>query len=188
MRLAFHEIGEARVPQLLQIEQMARLFLDSPFFASARSEQIARLATQHFFHASRRAAQPYAKIGKQIRGKGKFKFAFEPQAGVWHTGIVNVDRDAGESGKEHTKRCDGQIGCAAWPLAFAAFVAGFDPAGVPFLVFGMSGAEPALTPITENGGNFVAGLIQGRNSFARGLDFLAARFFSSRLRFHAAPA
>jgi hypothetical protein len=73
-------------------------------------------------------------------------------------------------------------------LAFAAFFAGFDAASVPLLVFGVSDAKPALAPIAENGSGLVAGLIQGRNALAHGLNLLLARRFPCRLRFHKAPA
>ncbi len=168
---------------------MTRLFLHCPLFIAARGKQIARLAAQHFFQAGGSSAEPYAKIGKQVRGKGEFEFSLEPQAGVWHRGIVDGDAGAWECGEGHTKSVGGQIG-RAWrkALAFAAFVAGFDAASVPFFVFRVGGAEPALAPIAENRSGFVAGFIQWRNAFAHGLNLLLARGFPCGLRFHGAPA
>src|SRR6267142_3427766 len=72
-------------------------------------------------------------------------------------------------------------------LAFSTLFARFDPAKMPILILRMGGAEPALAPIAENGGGFVAGLIQARNAFARGFCFLLARLCACRLRFHPAP-
>src|SRR5438128_6199186 len=83
---------------------MACLFLHGPFFATARGEQIARLAAQHFFETSGSSAEAYAKVGKQVRGKSKFEFSVEPQAGVWNTGIVDGDGwRTGVRGKTHKK-------------------------------------------------------------------------------------
>jgi len=68
-------------------------------------------------------------------------------------------------------------------LAFAAFVTEFEPASVPLIILEVHGAKPALTAIAEEGGSFVAGFVQRRNSLAYGLGSLLGRF-PCRLRFH----
>ena len=72
-------------------------------------------------------------------------------------------------------------------LAFAAFFAGFDPAGVPLFVFRVRDAIPALAVIAEKNGGFVAGFIQRRNGFTGSLGLFLAKRFPCRLRFHATP-
>src|SRR5690348_9365764 len=72
-------------------------------------------------------------------------------------------------------------------LAFAAFFAGFDPARVPLLVFGMRSAKPALAIFAEERSGFVAGFVHRRNSFTGSLRLFLAKRFPCRLRFHAAP-
>jgi len=72
-------------------------------------------------------------------------------------------------------------------LAFAAFFAGFDPAGVPLFILCVCDAKPALAVIAEKNGGFVAGFIQRRNGFTGSLGLFLAKRFPCRLRFHATP-
>ena len=63
---------------------MADLFLNGPLFVAARNEAVPRDTVQHFFYTDGCAAQTDAKIGIELGGKIKFKFAFKPLAGVAH--------------------------------------------------------------------------------------------------------
>ena len=72
-------------------------------------------------------------------------------------------------------------------LAFAAFLARLDPAGVPLFVLCVRGAEPALATVAEDAGGFVAGFIQQGDGFADGFCLFLTKRFACRLRFHEAP-
>ena len=82
---------------------MAGLFLDGPFFISSRNQQFTRLTVEHLFEAGGSSTQPDTEIGKEIGGKGKLEFAFEPEAGFGHEEIIAeleeraLKRDAGHT-------------------------------------------------------------------------------------------
>lgn len=63
---------------------MADLFLNGPLCVVARNEAVPRDTVQHFFYAGGCAAKTDAKIGIELGGEIKFKFAFKPLAGVTH--------------------------------------------------------------------------------------------------------
>ena len=92
MRSAFQEIAKTRVPQLFQIQQMAGLFLDSPFFAAARDEYVPRAIPKHFFQSRRSSAQSHTKIREKLGRKREFEFPFEPETRVRHERIVTGGR------------------------------------------------------------------------------------------------
>jgi hypothetical protein len=59
----------------------------------------------------------------------------------------------------HKDLADKLVALRRGALAFAAFFAGLDPAGVPLFVFCVGGAEPALAVFAEDGGGLVAGFV-----------------------------
>jgi hypothetical protein len=83
-----------------------------------------------------------------------------------------------------------QSGCAnptgnlaAAGLAFAAFVAGLEMASMPVIIVRVRGAEPAVASVAEDGGGFVAGLVEQGNSLAGG-TYGFTRELAGRLCFH----
>lgn len=108
--LGMDEVVDALAPKRFEIEQMAGLFLDGPFFAASRGEAIGRDAEQEFFEASGCTAQADAEIGVEIGGKVKFEFALKPWTGVAHgeslAGFAGAHR---KTRGTHTK-ASGQIG------------------------------------------------------------------------------
>ena len=84
LRLGFDEVVDASPPERFQVEQMADLFLNGPLFVATRNKAVPRDAVQHFFDTGGCAAQTDTKIGIELGGKIKFKFAFKPLAGVTH--------------------------------------------------------------------------------------------------------
>src|SRR5260370_10522310 len=71
----------------------------------------------------------------------------------------------------------------AYALAFAAFVAGFERAGVPVVVLRVGVAEPAPTFFAEHGCRHIARLVQTGDTFT-GRFRLAGCIFPGLLRFH----
>src|SRR5713226_3836575 len=71
----------------------------------------------------------------------------------------------------------------AYALAFAAYVAGFERAGVPVVVLRVGVAEPALTFFAEDRRRRIARLVQTGNTFTGRLHF-AGRIFPGLLCFH----
>jgi hypothetical protein len=61
-------------------------------------------------------------------------------------------------------------------LSLAAFVARLKDAGVPRLILGMDGAEPAPARTAVEGCGRIAGLIEGRNGLTRPAEVLGFRF------------
>src|SRR5713226_6633925 len=71
----------------------------------------------------------------------------------------------------------------AYALAFAAFVAGFERAGVPVVVLRVGVAEPAPTFFAEHGCRHIARLVQTGDTFT-GRFRLAGCIFPGLLCFH----
>jgi hypothetical protein len=65
----------------------------------------------------------------------------------------------------------------------AAYIARFEEARMPLIVFGVRCAKPAVTLITEDCGRFVAGLVQAGNAFIVRLCSWV-RILAGRFRFH----
>ena len=73
--------------------------------------------------------------------------------------------------------------CRRLRLAFAAFVAGFERAGVPVVVLRVGVAEPALTFFAEHSGRHIARLVQTGDT-CTGRFRLAGCIFPGLLCFH----
>jgi len=88
LRPGLDEVIEASYPERFQIQQMADLFLDGPFFRATRDETVAGDVAQQFLNASRRTTKADTEIGIEFLGETKLELAFEPLAGVAHEASV----------------------------------------------------------------------------------------------------
>src|SRR6266478_2606897 len=94
---------------------------------------------------------------------------------------MQIDR---ESHRRHTQLKGSRFSLAIVERsALAPYVAGFELAGMPQVILRVRGAKPALALVAEDGGGFVARLVQVGNRFARRFCFVS-RIFPGRLCFH----
>src|SRR5260370_5190770 len=90
---------------------------------------------------------------------------------------------AGESRRVCARKNPVTQRAGAYALAVAAFVAGFERAGVPVVVLRVGVAEPAPTFFAEHGCRHIARLVQTGDTFTRRFR-LAGCMFPGLLCFH----